>query len=457
MPGTYETLSINDVNNEYVGTADFEVGKIGHTYFSTNNAATFGKQLIIDLPTFGTNVVFDQNYLNKYDPAPPVPPPPPPPPPVDKIEYDNKGLTYKSNLTAVMNRDAKGNVKLNEGATDNQLLILESAISNFSNKSVIDTINTQFKHYKFPAQTTDSGDDLVDVNLGTDIENPGLDVISGHYVLDYLTNAEGDPANLRRMSISTPNTWYTNGASTTSGRKKVRFNRALAGPQQSTPGEYTLTPDMIEVIKSTNSAIKFHIHVAIQTHLPWDTSNCGVRVQLARHMPGHWRQRTSAPVSNTDPRVAYAKSPSGIDQFNTRFPPQVYRTSGVAGSNWFDIDLVYILSPDDMKDYDSYEIQAYAGGEAWMRADTTYWDISVIPDPGWDETWNSTIAPIGGYGQQPQTTIKPGDKAAYVTDHFQPSDPDDEYGPQPGDSMYIPGKTLKNQVGKTEDESMWII
>ena len=80
----------------------------------------------------------------------------------DLLEYEKyivSGSTYKSNISQVNTRDQKGNIQLNESAS-NSLLIFEPVSNNFTNRSIVSSIDTQFQFFKFPAQISTTVQDL---------------------------------------------------------------------------------------------------------------------------------------------------------------------------------------------------------------------------------------------------------------------------------------------------------
>lgn len=80
-------------------------------------------------------------------------------------KYITSGSTYKSNLTYVNSRNQKGNIELVESAS-NSMLIFEPISNNFTNRSIVSAIDTQFQFFKFPAQVSTTLNDLsFDENL----------------------------------------------------------------------------------------------------------------------------------------------------------------------------------------------------------------------------------------------------------------------------------------------------
>ena len=114
------------------------------------------------------------------DPSPGIPAPPPYVPTTDELlEYEKyivSGSTYKSNLEFINSRDTKGNISLSESGS-NQELLFESIADNYTNRSVVSAINTQFNYFKFPATITTEIQDiefdesLLDIDVQAGISN----------------------------------------------------------------------------------------------------------------------------------------------------------------------------------------------------------------------------------------------------------------------------------------------
>lgn len=96
---------------------------------------------------------------------------------LDEYEkYRVSGSLYKSNISYVNSRDNKGNISLRENE-NNELLLIENISNNFTNRSVVSAIDTQFRYFKFPAQISTTIDDiefdesLLDVDIQNAISN----------------------------------------------------------------------------------------------------------------------------------------------------------------------------------------------------------------------------------------------------------------------------------------------
>jgi len=109
---------------------------------------------------------------------------------IDKIDldkqlrYQNEGITYVSNNNNVIPRDTAGNIILQEGATDNPLLVIEPISVKITNQSLLKVLDTQFNYFKFPARIITEDDPEVDLDLDLDFSNleaGELDVVYARY------------------------------------------------------------------------------------------------------------------------------------------------------------------------------------------------------------------------------------------------------------------------------------
>lgn len=64
--------------------------------------------------------------------------------------YTQYGLTAQSNNPDIVKRDSNGNVVVYSGNDDNQKLFIETVKERYTNRSVINTIDTQFRYFTFP-------------------------------------------------------------------------------------------------------------------------------------------------------------------------------------------------------------------------------------------------------------------------------------------------------------------
>ena len=94
-------------------------------------------------------------------------------------KYLEFGLTYKSDDTNIINRDAAGNISLVEDSELNQLLIIEPIVKRFNTNSLLRVYNTSFQYYTFPVTVTSTS--TTDLNLDINLENIALDPIYARY------------------------------------------------------------------------------------------------------------------------------------------------------------------------------------------------------------------------------------------------------------------------------------
>lgn len=85
--------------------------------------------------------------------------------------YTQYGLTAQSNNSDIIKRDSNGNVIIYSGNDDNQKLLIETVKEQYTNRSVINTIDTQFRYFTFPVAD-------VGVNVTTAIPLPDIGDIS---------------------------------------------------------------------------------------------------------------------------------------------------------------------------------------------------------------------------------------------------------------------------------------
>ncbi len=162
--GPYHTMA----NGDYMTGATHSRGSIKLVpTTSGNQTTTVGNTLVgrsnNNTPTT-TNAVQPQPYV---------------PTAGELVEYEKyrvSGSLYKSNISYVNLRDNKGNISLRENE-NNELLVIENISNNFTNRSIVSAIDTQFRYFKFPAQISTTVDDiqfdesLLDIDVDAAISN----------------------------------------------------------------------------------------------------------------------------------------------------------------------------------------------------------------------------------------------------------------------------------------------
>lgn len=83
--------------------------------------------------------------------------------------YINNSVTAQSNNPDIIKRDANGNVVLYSGQSDNQKLLIETVKEQYTKRSVINALDTQFRYFTFPTrQVVEEIVPNVDFGLGSD-------------------------------------------------------------------------------------------------------------------------------------------------------------------------------------------------------------------------------------------------------------------------------------------------
>jgi hypothetical protein len=94
-----------------------------------------------------------------------------------QARYHQGGLTYVSNDKNIIPRDEAGNIIMNEGATDNPLLIIDPVTEHITTKSALRVLDTRFQYYKFPVQVKAT----TNINETIDLTIPEADLIYARY------------------------------------------------------------------------------------------------------------------------------------------------------------------------------------------------------------------------------------------------------------------------------------
>tara|TARA_R110000868_G_scaffold41400_2_gene141575 strand:- start:708 stop:1730 length:1023 start_codon:yes stop_codon:yes gene_type:complete len=270
----------------------------------------------------------------------------------EQIIYDQKGLDYASNLPFINKRDAAGNLIINgtvqevtdeEAAQYNEMVIVEANDRLYTNRSVNKAINTQFKYFKFPptiiSRQTDIGE--IDVQLP---ENE-LDVFSARYTPDFVIQ------------------WFTMAPSYKIddgpyGFQKLKYNNILRGPQQSDPGTYMITPELIESGKNLRMSYAVDVHNAFASgslNSNRDPAAVGFSTRLQRRSADYQPDLTNAGVA--DYKVV---------------PP----------TGWDTLSGEHTVLNSEMRPWDKWYIEGVCGTRTNGRyvADGCYWEIEAV-DP----------------------------------------------------------------------------
>jgi hypothetical protein len=153
--------------------------------------------------------------------------------------YQSKGVTYRSNDPAVVQRDEAGNVILLEGE-QNQLLRIEPIATNITTTSMLKVLDTQFTYFKFP--TSYPIETTLDLDLDTDIELDTVDTVYARY----------RPSEARIILNGTPGSY--NEASKFSG---ILMDFVEDGVTQKSVNSYQITKE----IKESGIDLRFRIKI----------------------------------------------------------------------------------------------------------------------------------------------------------------------------------------------------
>lgn len=103
--------------------------------------------------------------------------------------YTQYGLTAQSNNSDIIKRDSNGNVIIYSGNDDNQKLFIETVKEQYTNQSVINTIDTQFRYFTFP---------VADVGVNVTTAIPLLDIPDISSILPDAETGELPPVTFNR-------------------------------------------------------------------------------------------------------------------------------------------------------------------------------------------------------------------------------------------------------------------
>jgi hypothetical protein len=182
------------------------------------------------------------------------------------------------------------------------------------------------------------------------------------------------------------------------GPKLIPFSQTLSGAPLAETQGFVLTPEIIELLRSTNQVVKFTIATSLNQKEESDPfRNTGYELSITRDMPTNYRQNNKIGADG-NPIYGSTKPRSYVTSQN--YANYTGFTGSSYSSFWPYIKLVYIIDPADMFDYDIYFVRLVAGGPSWYLRSTMYWNIEVIDDPGKGLTGNAKFAK---YGKQPTT------------------------------------------------------
>jgi hypothetical protein len=264
-----------------------------------------------------------------------------------QARYQSEGLTYLSNNTSIIPRDSAGNILLDESSISNPLLIIDPVTELLTTKSALKILDTRFQYYKFPA-TIRPISNLEDLVVDLDFES---DSIATRFTIPAEINAQGQPLTWQRIATSYSDNWFTDGGENTEGRSRLPF----AGGNQAEIGSYTITPDVLEALRTRNKTLKFTIQAQFAAS---NNRTTGFTLRLARSMPEVWRLEG----------LLYELYSESNGVFGTYEYP------------FFQLEYVIDII-NDAAPYDKYFIDVSSDNRSWVLSDNCFWKIDVIDIP----------------------------------------------------------------------------
>ena len=217
----------NSVAGEYMTAVDSSIGPAGTEFIGPYHIMpdgtimtgyTHGSTSSVTLIPFNQTTVVGNTLVGRSNNTTPatsnaIQPQPYVPSSTELAEYEKyrvSGSLYKSNISYVNSRDNKGNISLLENE-NNELLVIENISNNFTNRSIVSAIDTQFRYFKFPAQISTTVDDItfdesvLDIDLDLAVSNdPNANKLIRTYddKLYYIQNGKK-----RLFNIKASSTW----------------------------------------------------------------------------------------------------------------------------------------------------------------------------------------------------------------------------------------------------------
>lgn len=269
-------------------------------------------------------------------------------------------------------------------ANQEELIIFEQIKQNYTNRSVVKTIDTQFRYFSFPPSTTISADNF-DVTLpDLNLSDFGIDPVSGFHRVPLDPNLDRGSNEYRKINLSygDGNSWNITTANPQGykGPKRIPFDQTLSGTPLGERYGFVLTPEIISLVKDTNKVIQFSVGFSVnQKEGSNPLRNTGYNLELERDMPTKWRRNNKI---GADGKPIFGSTKPRSYQRSQDHANYIGFTGTSYSQMWPYIKFIYIIDPTDMFDYDTYFLTLEAGGPAWYLRSTMFWNIELIDDPG---------------------------------------------------------------------------
>lgn len=273
------------------------------------------------------------------------------------IDYHNNGLTHTSDDTTILHRDIAGNISIEPSSSN--LLVIEPIINKVTTTSVLKVIDTSFQYYKFPVATVPNGLSI-DLNIAdseeilyTELLLP-IDVDSKNQIQDY-----------DRISTSYSSGWFYNDSAVTEGYKTLPFT----GGDQPRPNSYTITKEILDLLRSKNKTLKFSIQTQFNGRYDVRTS---YRVRLNRINSKSYR----------DFKRVVLYSEGNVDlNLPTPLPNTANPYNFTPTNEYPYLYMEYYVDMNDIQVGDSYFIEAMSGGESWSLNSNGFWKVEAVDTP----------------------------------------------------------------------------
>jgi hypothetical protein len=268
-----------------------------------------------------------------------------------QLPYIKNGLTALSNNNSVHPRDEAGNIILQENSDSNPLLIIEPTKINYSVRSVIRNIDTQFEYFKFPVTTVSLDTDIPELNVDIDTSYL-LQDLTQELIIPITYDAKNQPQSLNRISTTFNSGWYYNAVGTTdpaliaSGYRELPFT----GGTQTRKNAYTIEQTQIDILNQENKTLKFTIQVQFTSQTSTDVQ---YKLLLQRGNTKSYRPK------NVEFEI--------VTSWGTNQYPF--------------IRFEYVLDLNDIVDGDRYTVSAVSNAGSWILSESCYWDIEPIDRP----------------------------------------------------------------------------
>ena len=283
--------------------------------------------------------------------------------------YDRNGITAVSNNNNVVKRDEAGNIDIED---DSNLLIIEPIDIKITNRSMLQVLDTQFNHFKFPARIAIEEEPELDLDLNLDFSGLETNNIDTELKLPVPLDDKNQPNGYDRISTTTNQIWFYDFES--SGPKQLAFT----GGTQPVPNAYTITKSTIDELNTKGKTLKFTVQIQFRSV---EDERCVYRVSMNRNNPKSYRNFNSF-VLHTESGV------SGQDGATTN--PWGF-TVKTRDSDYPVIFMEYYVDMTDVQPGDSYVFSAESSKQAWSLNQNAYWlvEIADIPNTpglyGWSD------------------------------------------------------------------------